>query len=96
MMDIKKSKHSINFIVTLFKFKAMETIQIKIINPKAKKLLNGLEDLKLIRISKAEKLFPLTGAQKKSISISRTQIKKGQFKTHDKVINSAREWMKEK
>jgi hypothetical protein len=78
------------------KFKAMETVQIKIINPKAKKLLSGLEDLKLISISKEKELFPLTDGQLKSISISRTQIKKGQFKTHDQVISSLRAWLKEK
>ena len=74
----------------------METVQIKIINPKAKKLLTGLEDLKLISISKVDKLFPLTDHQKLSISISRKQIKKGQFKTHSKVIKGLREWIKEK
>jgi hypothetical protein len=74
----------------------METVQIKIINPKAKKLLTGLEDLRLISISKEDKLFPLTDLQKKSISISRKQIKNGEFKTHDKVMKSAREWMKGK
>jgi len=73
----------------------METVQIKIINPKAKKLLNGLEDLKLISISK-EEFFPLSDLQKKSISISRRQIKKGQFKKHDKVMADLRKWLKEK
>ncbi len=74
----------------------METVQIKIINPKAKKVLSGLEDLKLISISKEEKLYSLTDDQMKSISISRAQIKKGQFKTHDQVISSLRIWLKEK
>lgn len=74
----------------------METVQIKIINPKAKKLLNGMEDLKLISIDSDHKLFPLTDHQKKSISISRKQIKKGDFKSHKTVIKNAREWMKEK
>lgn len=74
----------------------METVQIKIINPKAKKLLTGLEDLKLIRISKSDELFPLTDLQKQSISISRKQIKKGQFITHAKVLKGLREWLKEK
>lgn len=76
------------------KFKAMETVQIKIINPKAKKLLSGMEDLKLISINK--NLFPLTELQKKSISISRKQIKKGEVKPHEDVIKNAREWMKGK
>lgn len=31
----------------------METLQIEIVNPKAKKLLEDLEDLKLITISKS-------------------------------------------
>ncbi len=74
----------------------METVQIKIINPKAKKLLSGLEDLKLISIFKEEKSFLLSADQKKSISISRRQIKKGQFKKHDKVMADLKEWLKEK
>jgi hypothetical protein len=77
------------------KFKAMETVQIKNINPKAKKLLSGMEDLKLISIN-ADNLFPLTNTQKKSIAISRKQIKKGDFKDHEMVMRSAREWIKEK
>ncbi|UXE65286.1 MAG: hypothetical protein KA713_12385 [Chryseotalea sp. WA131a] len=78
------------------KFKAMETVQIKIINPKAKKLLSGMEDLKLIRINVADNLFPLTDEQKKSITMSRKQIKKGDFKEHGVVMKSAREWIKGK
>jgi signal recognition particle subunit SEC65 len=74
----------------------METLQINIINPKAKKLLDSLEDLKLISISKVDKLFPLSQWQTKSIAISRKQIKKGQFKTHDKVMADAKQWLKEK
>jgi signal recognition particle subunit SEC65 len=74
----------------------METVQIKIINPKAKKLLTDLEDLKLIRISQQDELFPLTDRQKQSIAISRKQVKKGQFKTHDKVIEELRGWLREK
>ena len=74
----------------------METVQIKIINPKAKKLLTWMEDLKLISIDIDHKLFPLTDHQKKSIAISRKQIKKGDFKSHKTVIKNAREWMKEK
>jgi signal recognition particle subunit SEC65 len=74
----------------------METIQINIINPKAKKFLNGLKDLNLISISKAEKLFPLSQWQKRSIAVSRKQIKKGQFKTHEKVMADAKQWLKEK
>lgn len=73
----------------------METVQIKIINPKAKKLLSRMEDLKLIRINH-ESLFPLTELQKKSISISRKQIKNGETKAHEIVIKNAREWMKGK
>ena len=84
------------FFVTLFKYKAMETLQIQIINPKAKKLLNGLEDLNLISISKADKLFPLSVWQKKSIAVSRNQIKKGQFKKHDKVMTDLSQWLNEK
>ena len=78
------------------KFKAMETVQIKIINPKAKKLLSGMEDLNLIRINVADNLFPLTDVQKKSIAISRKQIKKGDFKEHGTVMKGAREWIKGK
>lgn len=74
----------------------METVQIKIINPKAKKLLSGMEDLKLISINGMENLFPLTGAQKKSIAISRKQIKKGDFTEHHTVMKTAREWIKRK
>jgi hypothetical protein len=74
----------------------METVQIKIINPKAKKLLSGMEDLKLISIDTESNLYPLTEQQKKSISISRKEIKKGEFKSHSQVMKNAREWMKEK
>ena len=74
----------------------METVQIKIINPKAKKLSNGLEDLKLISISKIDKLFSLSESQKKSIAISRKQIKKGKFKKHAEVVSGLRQWLKEK
>ena len=71
----------------------METVQIIIINPKAKKLLNGMEDLKLISIDSDYKLFPLTDPQKKSISISRKQIKKGKFQSHETVMKNAKEWV---
>lgn len=74
----------------------METVQVKIINPKAKKLLTGLQDLKLISISKEDKLFPLSDIQKKSISISRKEIKNGEHKSHSRVMKDAREWMKRK
>ena len=74
----------------------METFQIQIINPKAKKLLTGLQDLNLISISKADKPFPLSEEQKKSIAISRMQINKGKFKKHDRVMADLRGWLIEK
>ena len=71
----------------------METIQVKINNPKAKRILDDLADLKLITISK-EDAFPLTSSQKKSITISRRQIKDGKYKTHKKVLSEAKGWLK--
>jgi ABC-type lipoprotein export system ATPase subunit len=74
----------------------METVQVQIINPKAKKLLKGLEDLNVISITKSEKPFELSAGQKKSIAISRKQIEKGQFRPNDKVMKDLKQWLKEK
>lgn len=74
----------------------METVQVQIINPKAKKLLKGLEDLNVISITKSEKPFVLSEGHKKSIAISRKQIEKGQFRPHEKVMKDLKQWLKEK
>lgn len=73
----------------------MEMLQVKINNPKAKKILTNLADLNLITISE-EEIFPLTRAQKKSISISRKQIKKGEIRSHKSVISEMKRWLKSK
>jgi hypothetical protein len=49
-----------------------------------------------IKIIKKKELFQLTNLQRKSISISRRQIKRGKFKTHDIAMKELREWLKEK
>lgn len=56
----------------------METFQVKILKPKAKALLNELADQNLIQLNEEKNLFSLTSGQKKSIRISRTQVKAGQ------------------
>lgn len=73
----------------------METIQVKINNPKAKRILDELADLKLITISE-EEIFNLTPGQRKSIPTSRKQIKNGQFKVHKKVVSQMKQWLKTK
>lgn len=42
----------LNFLVNLLKMKEMESLKIEIINPKAKRLINNLADVDLIRIKK--------------------------------------------
>lgn len=53
-------------------------LQVRILNPRAKRILNDLASLKLIEIKKEEP-FQLSAAQKKSIEISRKQIKSGKY-----------------
>ncbi|HPM30496.1 MAG TPA: hypothetical protein PLJ60_09165 [Chryseolinea sp.] len=65
----------------------METFQIKILNPKAKDMLIELVDQKLIAMDEEKNLFHLTSSQKKSIRISRTQIKEGKYKLHKTVVS---------
>lgn len=67
---------------------------MKVLNPKAKRILDDLASLRLISIETA-KPFPLTAAQEKSISVSRAQLKKGQFKRNSKVFSEMRLWLKE-
>jgi hypothetical protein len=69
-------------------------LQVKILNPKAKRILDDLASLRLISIE-TTKPFPLSLDQQKSISVSRTQLKKGQFKKNAKVISELRSWLKE-
>jgi hypothetical protein len=69
-------------------------LHIKVLNPKAKRILNDLASMRLISIETA-KPFPLTVAQQKSITISRAQLKKGQFKRGNKVFSEMRSWLKE-
>ncbi len=70
-------------------------LQVKVLNPKAKRILDDLASLKLISI-KEESPFPLTSPQKRSIEISRKQIKAGKFRDSHSVISDLRAWMKEK
>ncbi len=74
----------------------METFQIKILNPKAKGLLTQLADQKFIRIEEEKNLFGLTTGQKKSIEISRKQVKDGKFKSHKTVVSNLKKWLKDK
>lgn len=53
-------------------------LQVRILNPRAKRILNDLASLKLIEIKKEEPI-QLSAAQKKSIEISRKQIKSGKY-----------------
>lgn len=68
-------------------------LQVKVLNPKAKRILDDLASLKLISI-KEEPTFTLTAAQKKSIEISRKQIKAGKFRDNQSVISDLKAWMK--
>jgi len=74
----------------------METYQIRILNPKAKNLLEELADLKLIQIEHEKSLFPLNTQQKKSIKISRAQVKNGEYKSHKTVMSDLKKWLKNK
>ncbi len=74
----------------------METLQVKILNQKAKRILDELAGLKLITIKEEEELFSLNGIQRKSIAISRKQIKNGEFKTNSAVIKDLKKWLKSK
>ncbi|QOI97158.1 MAG: hypothetical protein HRU69_06485 [Flammeovirgaceae bacterium] len=71
-------------------------LQVKVLNPKARKILDELASLKLIKISAEEELFPLTSQQKKSIEISRKELKKGLYKENKQVLSSLRSWVKRK
>ncbi|MBS1682243.1 MAG: hypothetical protein JST48_11070 [Bacteroidetes bacterium] len=70
-------------------------LQIEIINPKAKSILEDLASLKLISIKK-EKVFKLSAAHKKSIEISRKQIMTGKIKNNSRVMTDLKAWMKNK
>ena len=72
----------------------METLQIKILNPKAKNLLNELSDLKLIRIEEEQELYKLSPENKKSIRVSRLQVKNGEYKSHKTVVTNFKRWLK--
>ena len=74
----------------------METFQVKILNPKAKDLLVELVDKKLIQMDEEKNLFSLTPGQKKSIRISRSQIKEGKYKPHKTVVSDLKKWLKSK
>ncbi len=69
-------------------------LQVKVLNPKAKKILTELASLKLIHITEEKELFPLSKAHKKSIALSRRQIKNGQVKSTKEVLDGLRKWVK--
>jgi hypothetical protein len=69
-------------------------LQVKVLNPKAKRILDDLASLKLISI-KEESTFTLTPLQKKSIEVSRKQIKAGKFRNNKSVISDLKKWVKE-
>lgn len=71
-------------------------LQVKVLNPKAKKILDELEGLKLISIREEEDIFILSRDHKKSIAISRRQIKEGKYKSSKEVISGLRKWAKER
>jgi hypothetical protein len=58
--------------------------------------LNFLKALQTIFDTSEESLYDLNDDQKKSIEISRNQIKNGQFHTSDAVISEMREWLSKK
>ena len=68
----------------------METIQIDILNPKAKKLLRNLADLNLIKINKEKEKtdfwLDLSDDQKAEVEISRKQVKNGETEDWDSII----------
>ena len=68
----------------------MEVIEISILDPKVKKILDNLEDLDLIQISKP---YKLTVDQKKNIKSGRKEIKEGKFKAHKEVMNGLEKWV---
>jgi hypothetical protein len=71
----------------------MEIIEISILEPKVKKLLNDLADMELIQLSKS---YKLSAAQKKGIALGRNEIKKGKSKTHAKAMSDLGSWLKGK
>jgi hypothetical protein len=71
----------------------MEVIEVSILDPKVKRILNDLADLDLIQLSKP---YKLSVAQKKNISAGRSQIKQGKSKEHSKVMRDLEKWLKEK
>ena len=73
----------------------MPTLQIKILNPRARNLLTELADLNMIEIEGMHP-FPLTEKQKKSIQISRAQVKQGKYRSHKTVMSDVKKWLKEK
>lgn len=58
--------------------------------------LNFLKALQTIFDASEESLYHLNEEQEKSISISRDQIKNGQFHSNDTVISEMREWLSKK
>lgn len=70
-------------------------LHVKILNPKAKQILDDLASLKLISLEE-EPVFKLTAPQKKSIQVSRNQIKNGKFRNNQSVISDLNTWLKEK
>jgi hypothetical protein len=74
----------------------METFHVRILKPRAKALLTKLVDQNLIRLEEEKDLFTLTPGQKKSIRVSRTQIKEGKYKPHKTVVSDLKKWIKSK
>jgi hypothetical protein len=83
---IKNFNSLLNFIV-------MEIIEISILDPKVKKLLNDLADMELIQLSKP---YKLSATQKKNILIGKNEIKNKKTKTHVRVMRNLESWLKEK
>lgn len=71
-------------------------LQVKVLNPKARRILDELASRKLIKIAEEEELFPLTAQQKKSIEVSRKELKKGLYKDNKQVLSELRVWAKRK
>lgn len=58
--------------------------------------LNFLKALQTLFDTSEETLYELNEEQKRSIEISREQIKNGQYHTNEDVISEMREWLSKK
>ncbi len=71
----------------------MEIIEISILEPKVKKLLNDMAEMNLIQLSKP---YKLSAAQRKNIVLGKSEIKKGKSKTHAVVMRNLESLLKGK